>query len=75
MHSTQAISFFIHIFRPSAEVLSISLDNCRTSEKLEIKRAHGIVTISRYPVGAIVEWIKEMAKYSDRESRKVVINF
>jgi hypothetical protein len=38
------------------------------------RAADGIVTISRYPVGATAEWIKEMGKYSDLESRKVVIH-
>jgi hypothetical protein len=55
----------------AATVQSLSLDNNRTHEKLVINgngtaptntNLEDYVTISRYPMGATEEWIKEMTK-------------
>jgi hypothetical protein len=74
MEAKQPISFFIYINGFGASnantVQSFSLENAKTNEKLvmkEVTRRWSPMTISRYPMGATEEWIKEMAKYWDED--------
>jgi hypothetical protein len=65
---------------PSCQPLS--LENIETKEKLVIIRKEITrngkqydLWISRYPIGATVEWIEEMAKYEgDYEYRTIIID-
>jgi hypothetical protein len=76
LDANQAVSFFACTlgWLEDGIVQSISLDNDKTHEKLVIKANDSnpdnpspdyFVTISRYPMGATEEWIKEMWKIVD----------
>jgi hypothetical protein len=84
MHSSQAISFVIRLYRlynlhDGANVQSMTLENIQTNEKLVIKRMveyeHMTLTISRYPMEANEEWIKGMGKdpFPDNKYRYITI--
>jgi hypothetical protein len=64
LSSKQAISFFIRLchFAPNVQQ---ELNNEKTDEKLEIELIDEKVLISRHPIGANEEWIKEMSKLND----------
>jgi hypothetical protein len=51
------------------------LQNEKTGEKFEIKRIDGNVLISRHPIGANEEWIREMSKKPNDEYRNIIMNF
>jgi hypothetical protein len=88
--ANQAVSFFAYIDGNAANAQSLSLDNNKTQEKLVIKvigpsltRRGNYVTISRYPMGAKEEWIKEMGipvqdeykrKYYEFGEKKIVVD-
>jgi hypothetical protein len=79
-----AISFFIQIhliksFRRFFPNEDLSMDNHQTNEKLVITTTEGDdhardVLISRHPIGASAEWIKEMSQVPDSKHRKILIN-
>jgi hypothetical protein len=74
LSSKRAISFFIRLYRFSSNVQQ-ELQNEQTSEKLKIKVIDEIeVLISRHPIGANEEWIKEMSKKPNDEYRKIFIS-
>jgi hypothetical protein len=89
LDANQAVSFFASIIGDAtADVQSLSLDNNKTQETLVIQGLHtdpnmkDFVTISRYPMGATEEWIKEMKKgmevvakrdYCEYEERKIFV--
>jgi hypothetical protein len=86
LDANQAVSFFASIWNSSyrtANSQSLSLDNNKTQEKLVIDHnLEDFVTISRYPMGAKEEWIKEMRKgmeivakrkYYKYEERKITV--
>ena len=79
MTAKQATSFFINIIKHVWNPLTVqtyTLDNEKTNEKLVVEQDSRRVKISRYPVGANEEWIKEMAKYEDTyEYRIITIDF
>jgi hypothetical protein len=82
MEAKQPISYLIRLnrFLAADTVQSFCVDNAKTNEKLVIKvatRRWGPMTISRYPMEAAEEWIKEMDKYADGkyEHRTVRICF
>jgi hypothetical protein len=92
LDANQAVSFFVCIQiwnrDEAAHVQSLSLDNNKTQENLVIQGLDidpnliGFVTISRYPMGATEEWIKEMRKgmevvakrnYDEYEEREIFV--
>jgi hypothetical protein len=89
LDANQAVSFFAYIWNPSCRNInawfkSLSLDNNKTQEKLVIKGIDpdlgDFVTISRYPMGAKEEWIKEMRTIIEdrckrkKQERKIVVD-
>jgi hypothetical protein len=74
LSSIQAISFFIYLPFAS-EANQQELHNEETSEKLEIKLIDAYeVLISRHPIGANEEWIREMSKKPNYEYRNIIIS-
>jgi hypothetical protein len=72
LSSKQAISFFIRLYSFELNVL-LEMDNAKTGEKLEIKLiGEEKVLISRHPIGANEEWIREMSKKPNDEYRKII---
>jgi hypothetical protein len=72
----QAIRFFIKIrFRQGQNIQACALNN-EKNEKLEIEKEGSLVTISRFPMDATEEWIKEMTKYEHLSKyRNIAIDF
>jgi hypothetical protein len=72
--SKQPITFFIHL-EPTwyeANIQYLTLKNTKTNEKLVIKEISSeSVLISRCPMEANEEWMKEMTKKPVEEYRKL----
>jgi hypothetical protein len=74
--ATQAVSFFVTsrcVFSYNEE-FSMELHNNQTEERLVIEKEFCDVNISRYPIGANKEWIKEMRKGSNFDYRTIIID-
>jgi hypothetical protein len=75
LEASQAVSFFIKVFRDVASVQSLTLENGQTGEKLVIKgktEGRDPVTIARYPMGTNEEeLIEEMSKFPNRDNRYI----
>jgi hypothetical protein len=71
-----AISFFIRTYY-LPDVPIVELDNNETNEKLVIKIDEDKkVLICRYPNGANMKWIEEMAKYEEEyEYHNIILAF
>jgi hypothetical protein len=69
----QAVSFFIKLenFYDADRILSVTLENSQTREKLVFKSKTGYVTISRYPMGTNRKEWKEMCQHPNHD-RQVV---
>jgi hypothetical protein len=90
LDANQAVSFFARIVdinpafrRFTANVQSISRTNDKTQEKLVIEGIgpypEDFVTISRYPMGATQEWIRENSQIIsdgliDRQEKKIEVD-
>jgi hypothetical protein len=76
LSSKRAISFFIRLYCFATEIQQHQqeLQNDETNENLEIKLIdEKEVLISRHPIGANEEWIKEMSKEPNYEYRNITI--
>jgi hypothetical protein len=73
LSSKRAISFFIRLYTYELNFQQ-ELENGQTGEKLEIKRTDGNVLLSRHPIGANEEWIREMSKKPNYEYRNIIIS-
>jgi hypothetical protein len=77
LSSKQAISFFIRLYPRVGFERNVQqeLQNKETGEKFVIKLIDGKdVLISRHPIGANEEWIKEMSKEPYNEYRNIIIS-
>jgi hypothetical protein len=77
LSSKRAISFFIRFLRPDElyRYVQEELQNGQTGEKLGLKRIDwNDLLISRHPIGANEEWIKEMSKKPNTEYRNIIIS-
>jgi hypothetical protein len=76
MNAKLAVCFFVHFryFGEADNFEDISLDNIHTGEKMVIKKTTspycGII-ISRYPMAANEEWIKQMGTITDFEKQDI----
>jgi hypothetical protein len=78
MDSNRAVSFFIHLrnFQDAGNVHPDPLENYQTKERLVIRtdqQPFRHVAISRHPVQAKEEWIKEMGEITNMEYRFIVV--